>query len=52
MKNLWTFLLTPFLLFAQTETNVMSYNIRLATVNDGENNWELRKGEIANLISY
>jgi len=38
--------------FSQTDINVMSYNIRLASANDGENNWELRKEKLTDLLNY
>jgi endonuclease/exonuclease/phosphatase family metal-dependent hydrolase len=39
------------LLFSQ-EVKVMSYNIRLGSVDDGENNWEFRKNKVADLMNY
>ena len=44
------FLLIPFTLLSQT--SIMSYNIRYSTENDGENWWEFRKNEVAQLIDY
>lgn len=34
------------------EINIMSYNIRYGTANDGENHWEKRKTKVADLINY
>ena len=42
--------LVPLILLSQT--SVMSYNIRYATQNDNENQWEYRKEEVAKLIDY
>lgn len=39
------------LLLAQ-EFKVMSYNIRLGSVDDGENHWEKRKNKVADLMNY
>lgn len=39
------------ILIAQ-ELKVMSYNIRVGSVNDGENNWEIRKNKVADLMNY
>jgi len=44
------FLLIPLTLSSQT--SIMSYNIRYSTQNDGENWWEFRKNEVAQLIDY
>ncbi len=38
--------------FAQTEINVMSFNIRLDVASDGENRWDLRKEKVASLMNY
>lgn len=38
--------------FSQTDMNVMSYNIRLGSANDGENNWEIRKEKVTDLLNY
>ena len=45
-----TLLIGP-LLLAQ-EFKVMSYNIRLGSVDDGENHWEKRKNKVADLMNY
>ncbi|VXB63832.1 Metal-dependent hydrolase, endonuclease/exonuclease/phosphatase family [Flavobacterium sp. 9AF] len=39
-------------ILAQTEMNVMSYNIRLGSAQDGENNWENRKEKLVALLDY
>jgi len=46
------FSLFSVLLFAQQEVTVMSYNIRLASVDDGPNHWNIRKQKLADLIKY
>lgn len=52
MKKYLFFLLASFQLVAQTDMNVMSYNIRLGSANDGENNWDIRKEKVTELINY
>lgn len=42
--------LFPVILFSQT--SIISYNIRYSTQNDGENWWEYRKDEVAQLLDY
>ncbi|MVO09918.1 endonuclease/exonuclease/phosphatase [Flavobacterium sp. TP390] len=39
-------------IMAQTEMNVMSYNIRLGSAKDGANNWETRKEKLVALLDY
>ena len=39
-------------LFSQADLNVMSYNIRLGSANDGENNWDIRKEKVTDLLNY
>ena len=39
-------------LFAQNDLNVMSYNIRLGSAQDGENSWDLRKEKLVDLLEY
>lgn len=52
MKVLQLFLLLlSSCLFSQT-IDVMSFNIRLASVDDGENHWNIRKDKVKDLISY
>lgn len=51
MKKTILFLLFSITVLGQNELNVMSYNIRLGSVNDGENNWELRKEKLVGLLS-
>lgn len=41
-----------FQVFSQTDLNVMSYNIRLGSANDGENNWDIRKEKVSDLLNY
>lgn len=52
-KNISTilFILFASFLFSQT-IDVMSFNIRLASVDDGENHWNIRKDKVKDLISY
>ena len=38
--------------FAQNTINVMSFNIRLGSVDDGENHWNIRKDKVKSLINY
>ena len=47
-----SFVLTVLFVSAQTETKVMSYNIRLDLKSDGENWWEKRKNKVAALMNY
>lgn len=35
-----------------SQVNVMTYNLRYANPDDGENYWELRKADVASLITY
>ena len=42
--------LTHGICFGQTE--IMSFNIRYDTPNDGDNWWELRKDEVVELLKY
>ena len=46
------FLLLAVMSFAQNTINVMSFNIRLATADDGENHWNIRKDKVKSLINY
>lgn len=52
MKKTILFLLFSISLFAQSKLNVMSYNIRLGSANDGENSWEIRKEKVTDLMNY
>lgn len=52
MKKYLFILLVSFQVVAQTDLNVMSYNIRLGSANDGENNWNIRKEKVTELINY
>lgn len=36
---------------AQSELRVMSFNIRYGTANDGPNHWDIRKGDVADVIA-
>ncbi|WP_341228181.1 endonuclease/exonuclease/phosphatase family protein [uncultured Arcticibacterium sp.] len=45
-------LLLPISCLSQSSLNVMSFNIRYATPNDGINQWENRKEHVAETISY
>lgn len=38
--------------FAQNTIDVMSFNIRLGSVDDGENHWNIRKDKVKDLINY
>lgn len=38
--------------FAQENLAIMSYNIRLASVDDGPNHWNIRKQKLVDLINY
>lgn len=53
-KNIFStiFLLLITLVFAQNTVDVMSYNIRLGSVDDGENHWNIRKDKVKDLINY
>ncbi|MCO6175798.1 endonuclease/exonuclease/phosphatase family protein [Flavobacterium sp. NRK F10] len=51
-KVLFLFFCVSTLAFAQDDLNVMSYNVRLASVDDGDNSWEIRKERVARLIEY
>jgi endonuclease/exonuclease/phosphatase family metal-dependent hydrolase len=44
--------ISPFLLLAQQEIKIMSYNIRLDVKSDGENQWDKRKDKVAGLMNY
>lgn len=46
------FLLFFALFFAQNTIDVMSFNIRLGSVDDGENHWNIRKDKVKELINY
>ena len=46
------FFISPFLVVAQQEIKVMSYNIRLDVAADGENRWDARKEKVAGLMNY
>lgn len=54
VKNLlitvFVFLVATF--SAQNTIEVMSFNIRLASVDDGENHWNIRKDRVKDLINY
>ena len=39
-------------IFSQNNLNVMSYNIRYGSANDGENNWDSRKEKVVDLLNY
>lgn len=38
--------------FAQDAIQVMSYNIRMGTAEDGSNHWNIRKEKVADLLNY
>lgn len=38
--------------YAQEEVTVMSYNIRLDVVSDGENRWDARKEKVTGLMKF
>lgn len=40
------------LFFSQNTVEVMSFNIRLGSVDDGENHWNIRKNHLKDLINY
>lgn len=44
--------MTIMIVFAQQNLAVMSYNIRLGSVDDGANNWNIRKQKLVDLIKY
>lgn len=44
--------MTTITVFAQNEFSIMSYNIRLGSVDDGENHWNHRKQKLVDLINY
>jgi endonuclease/exonuclease/phosphatase family metal-dependent hydrolase len=46
------FMLVSSLFWAQNTIDVMSFNIRLGSVDDGENHWEIRKDKVRDLINY
>ena len=54
IKKLFTAICLLFvaLSFAQNSIDVMSYNIRLGSVDDGENHWNIRKDKLKDLINY
>lgn len=54
IKNLLSAVLFLFFAsyFAQNTIDVMSFNIRLGSVDDGENHWNIRKDKVKDLINY
>ena len=54
IKNLLSAVLFLFFAsyFAQNTIEVMSFNIRLGSVDDGENHWNIRKDKVKDLINY
>lgn len=46
----WCFLTLPLIAFGQF--NVMTYNIRLGSVDDGPNHWNIRKDKVLALMDY
>lgn len=52
MNKVIAFLFLTFQVFGQSELKVMSYNIRLGSVDDKENNWEFRKEKVSDLLLY
>jgi endonuclease/exonuclease/phosphatase family metal-dependent hydrolase len=46
------FLLTSFSSFSQQKTNVMTFNIRMETVQDGENQWAKRKEYLSSMLEF
>lgn len=50
MRIIWLLMLMPIGLLAQF--NVMTYNIRLGSVDDGPNHWNLRKEKLRDLMDY
>jgi len=52
-KNLLTYTLIAFSIIASAqELSLMTYNIRYATVNDGENQWEKRKEYVSEQLLF
>lgn len=53
-RNLFSavFLVFVIILSAQNTIDVMSFNIRFGTANDGENHWNFRKDKVKDLINY
>ncbi len=47
-----TLLFLVIAIFAQQNLAIMSYNIRLASVDDGANHWNIRKQKVVDLINY
>jgi endonuclease/exonuclease/phosphatase family metal-dependent hydrolase len=45
-------MMLPLFAVAQQEIKVMSFNIRLDVVSDGENRWDARKEKVASLMNY
>lgn len=45
-------LLASFSSFAQQKTNIMTFNIRLETVQDGENQWAKRKENLSSMLEF
>ena len=43
---------TSFSSFAQQKTNIMTFNIRMETVQDGENQWSKRKENLASMLEF
>lgn len=43
---------TSFGSFAQQKTNIMTFNIRMETVQDGENQWSKRKENLASMLEF
>lgn len=54
MKKLIVFLIVLIGIFSNAQENysIMSYNIRLGSVDDGENHWNKRKEHLVDLINY
>lgn len=54
MKRFFVFLISLIGIFSlgQDSYSIMSYNIRLGSVDDGENHWDLRKQSLVDLINY
>ncbi len=54
IKNLLSAVLLLFFAsyFPQNTIEVMSFNIRLGSVDDGENHWNIRKDKVKDLINY
>lgn len=46
------FLLTSFSSFSQQKTNIMTFNIRMETVQDGENQWAKRKEHLSSMLEF